>query len=85
MARREDLLARYKEFILDPDKWPRWPILPLIKRDGSHKTAIIYGDPGKNGDCLFVDGANMYTTADCWKSGVLKNVDAILAEGWEVD
>ena len=74
-----------REMILDPDSWPKWPILPLVRRGRDVSCAIIYGDPGKDGQVLFVEGANMYTGKDSWKNGVLRQVDDVLADGWVVD
>jgi hypothetical protein len=33
MSASVEAISRDRAFILDPDKWPKWPVLPLMRRD----------------------------------------------------
>jgi hypothetical protein len=73
--------------IEDPNSWPLWPILPLIKRDGSMSIGFLYGDPVPG--AIYVWLGVMYNAADIVghkdKRLVYKDAKAIVADGWEVD
>jgi hypothetical protein len=75
-----------KEKILNPDRWPFWPKLPMIRHDQKPNVGIIYGDPS-NGEVMFVPGANVFsvTGIQIAKDGVKVNIDELLAQGWKVD
>ena len=72
-----------------PDTWPRWPFLPLIRRN---KAPNPFGVEG----LLYDDSANKFTVyyanlfmlpqnlAAC-ASKTYESYEAILADGWEVD
>lgn len=74
-----------RKFIADPNRWPNWPILPVVRyKDGVHETAIIV-EHGMSGDEFKIArGANMWDKTTM-KGFVTITIDEIVAEGWEVD
>jgi len=80
-----------RDWILDPNKWPNWPACPMVNRKagGAPNTALIMGDPTKMGDkwhVWFVPGGNIWRMdPEQIKKGSYEPLDAILADGWEVD
>lgn len=77
-----------REWILHPDKWPKWPVCPL-KRRSDHGSALVFGDPVRTDGIWtvwFVPGGNIWHMEDdTIKKGSFEPIDKILAEGWEVD
>jgi len=76
-----------KELILNPDKWSKWPMLPL-KRQASYSPdcGLIVGDP--IGDVVyFVPNVNIWhpDKEKIEKTGRNVRVDELLKEGWVVD
>ena len=75
------MTSKHKEFMESPDKWPRWPRLPLVNR----KT-------GKSG--FLVEGATSVFLANIWdevkslhdlESEKFDTFDDVVNAGWEVD
>lgn len=77
------------EMMQNPDSWPRWPFLPLIRRT---KGLRPFGEEG----LLYDDGANTFTVyfanlfmlpqnLESCTSKAYESYEAILADGWEVD
>lgn len=33
-----------EQFISDPNHWPRWPLLPLISKDGKQTPGLLFAD-----------------------------------------
>lgn len=74
-----------KQMILSPDDWPKWPFLPMIRRGENPGSGIIYGDP-KDDKVLFIPNVNLWRLSDeDMEQGSLRNIDELLAEGWQVD
>ena len=80
-----------REWLLNPDKWPKWPICPLkrVQSYDSPNTALVFGDPVRTDGIWtvwFVPGGNIWHIEDdTIKKGSWEPIDKILAEGWEVD
>lgn len=79
-----------REFLLDPNRWPQWPHLPM-KRIVNHdrEQGVIFGDPTKMGNdwCVwFVLGANLWHLKDdTYKQGQYEKIDDLLNAGWKID
>jgi hypothetical protein len=75
-----------REWILDPNRWPKWPLCPMKKR-GANECGVIVGDPDKNGKVFFVEGANIWHYDEDYSRahGRPVMVDDLLADGWVVD
>ena len=78
-----------KAFILDPDGWPTWPVCPLKRTRTS--MAVYEAQAGillSGGTTVYLvnmfDRAAMNSLHDqqCIE---YTNVDALLADGWQVD
>ena len=71
-----------KAMMLSPDKWPRWPVLPLKRSTnrGFPETGFI--TEGK----WIVYLTNLWEPnfSDCEKIGYA-DVDGLLSDGWVVD
>jgi hypothetical protein len=76
-----------REWLLQPNLWPKWPVCPLKKTDGS--CALVFGDPAKMGNTWhvwFVPNANIWHMDDeTIRKGSYEPLDKILADGWVVD
>lgn len=73
----------------NPNKWPRWPVLPLIRRVPSEDSTGFEGMLFDNPKVKFtVYHANIFEDLgrleSCPKE-VYDNFEAILAAGWRVD
>jgi hypothetical protein len=79
-----------KKFILNPSKWPNWPILPMKKSDGhgDNSYALLVeigaGDTWQrtlylNAVLFAVKGLNEY------EKKVYDSIDAMLNDGWIID
>ena len=77
------------EMMQNPDSWPRWPFLPLIRRT---KGLRPFGEEG----LLYDDNVNKFTVyfanlfmlpenLAAFASKTYESYEAILADGWEVD
>lgn len=77
------------EFIRNPDNWPRWPILPVVKRDSSRQIGIVahFSDDGTIGGLKywFYPGMNMFEFDASGKREELTDIDKFVGEGWRVD
>jgi hypothetical protein len=79
------------EFILNPNRWPRWPLLPVVKM-GDRTPGVIaeYGlNAGANGTPLlfFHEGQNVLTF-DTKAPGIRlerPDVEQLVSDGWVVD
>jgi hypothetical protein len=78
-------------FIMNPNKWPRWPFLPL-KRKGENglQVGYLYGDPvtsmGRLAAPLKIYGGNIFSPSpDDPVVGEYDSADALVAAGWRVD
>ena len=71
------------EMMLDPSRWPMWPILPLKrKQDGQRITAVLgIGPRGYQ----FFRGANMWADPQTWGEAEIRTPEGLIEEGWEVD
>jgi hypothetical protein len=71
-----------REFILDQDKWPKWPLLPVKRTDewgvipAGHPAVYIVNMWGMDDRPLSEQASKVYE---------YKDVDALLADGWVVD
>ena len=74
-----------KQMILSPDDWPKWPLLPMIKRGDDPACGVIVGDP--QGDYVwFVTPAYVFRITEAEINKVVRwHVDDLIADGWEVD
>ena len=85
----ETKTTKQLDMMQQPDTWPRWPFLPLIRRtkglkpfgeegllydDGEHKFTVYFAN-------LFMLPQNLATCA----SKTYESYEAIVADGWEVD
>ena len=71
----------------NPDAWPVWPFLPLIKNDGGDRlgtAGFIFNNPNVKFTVFF---GNVFMPPDlktCPKE-VYKSFEEILQAGWRVD
>ncbi|RPJ04008.1 MAG: hypothetical protein EHM36_11420 [Deltaproteobacteria bacterium] len=71
------------DLMIDPDKWPMWPFLPL-KRRQDNETGFLYS----SGDTFTVYHGNVFNppkNLDLATKDVYGSFKEILAAGWEVD
>ncbi len=86
----------HKAKILDPDSWTRWPILPMKRKIKGlecgvmfHSEAHEYAIAGKGKFIVYI--ANLFMLpkdAEGWAQLVkheYDTIEALLADGWEVD
>jgi hypothetical protein len=94
-------LNEERVFIQHPDNWPRWPLLPLKRYNANAKPGEFYMDCGFlidptcykqaeakmitvfKGDIWSLDAIVKIVDIPVWKS--YPTIDAILADGWQVD
>ena len=69
-----------KEFMESPDKWPRWPQLPLVNRKTDKSGFIIEGSTS-----VFL--GNIWDDLDfhTMESIIYSSIEEIVDAGWEVD
>jgi hypothetical protein len=90
MATKKEHLTD-RDWLLQPDLWPKWPVCPLVNRKPEAKvtTGLVFGDPTKmdyTWHVWFVPGGNIWHMDDeTIKKGSYEPLDALLAAGWEVD
>ena len=68
----------------DPEKWPRWPYLPLKKR-GSLDLGVLCASRNPEGKMLFSPNANLYSDPKTWAESSWKTPEELVEEGWVVD
>lgn len=70
-------------FMGDPNRWPRWPILP-VKQRGTFKVGVML--EGDNGVAPIVYLTNMYAMdlTECEKME-FKTISELVDAGWRVD
>lgn len=80
----------HKQMILNPERWPRFPVLPLTRPDKSEPFEKELG-------LIFQDNLNMVVLGNClmlpstayelnrMETIVYDTVDELLADGWTVD
>lgn len=82
------------EMIGDPDRWPRWPVLPVKRRVGGDSVmGIVFADADLRDRHPAVYELNMYhiegTVAECKAKAKAKHeyasIDALVTDGWVVD
>jgi hypothetical protein len=84
------------EFIKDPERWPPWPFVPLVKRVGGRlpnaedRTAgvLFYGDPPPPYVVHYVLVALLPDTKaefDALPKTEYPTAEALVADGWQVD
>lgn len=77
-------MERDREFILRPDDWPIWPILPLKRfRDGQAEHGFFGGDVSPTGPATVWIG-NMFELSSA-EAREYPSLDAVLDDGWTVD
>lgn len=75
----------YIQKILHTDEWPRWPILPLVRRDGTKPEVAVLIDTHKG--ALLYEGVNMFSL---WRElsnhePLTLTPEQIYDRGWRVD
>jgi hypothetical protein len=88
---------RSKEFMLDPNQWPNWPVLPVKRYDGTKPSgfpecAVMVACEGL---LTTVFMANMYGLVGESVGAMIRDlevkrveyadIDALLDDGWRVD
>lgn len=84
---------KHKEMVEDPERWPRWPLLPVKKRESFLESGYLVACEGRMTTVVL---GNMYGVPKQVKclgdffSGILPvkvydSVDAMLDDGWIVD
>jgi len=76
-----------KNFILDPTRWPNWPILPMKNID-RQECGVMRAVQGELGTTIYL--INMWEIKKDidWVKVPKKtylDIDALLADGWEID
>lgn len=76
-------------------KWPRWPILPMKKRNpsgGFPDLGFLHADNARDADGVKLYGTDIHSFAEMTieqRKAVavteFATVDALLAAGWEID
>ena len=71
----------------DPNRWPVWPQLPLIKRDGSHEAGRLFnGSLSDDTVSPVVYLGLIYTPITTRTEKVeYESLEAVFADGWRVD
>lgn len=77
-----------KEMILSPSRWPCWPLLPLKRRtrDANDPECGFICATNQASKRVFL--GNIFTAKGDMKSTKFldySDVDALLADGWQVD
>ena len=74
---------RDRELFFAADKWARFPVLPLIRKDGVNKRPelgfVLHGNVTK------VYCGNMFADIKSLKTVEYPSVDALLNDGWRVN
>jgi len=80
-----------KEFIMCPELWPRWPVLPIKRFDEKNReleVGVMRAVKGEIGTTVYLIGMYGITKDTDWKTVpklVYEDVDKLLADGWIVD
>ncbi len=77
---------RHRSMMLNPERWPAWPYLPLKRRTKAGiRTAVLVAAPRDGRTVAFVVG-NIFMVDQVTLDGVEKRtVESVLADGWVVD
>lgn len=71
------------EFIGDPDKWPKWPLLPLVNGE---KIAVLTFD---GEEFVMYHGVNLWkfdgTKTKEYDSTIFTSAEQVYNAGWRVD
>ena len=73
----------------DPDRWPTWPRLPLVKRDGSHAVGFLLNTvlEGAHTDPTVYIGNLFNARLDVETCPCIQyaSFEALYDDGWRVD
>lgn len=76
-----------REFILDPLKWPCWPLLPVKRRNNKledYNLGTMVADGSFTVYHEYLDNMKLNNYKNGTRSEY-KTVDELLADGWRVD
>lgn len=79
----------HREMILHPRRWPKWPFLPLYRTKDGREGVIWAGEMRR--DHIVVRNVNLKNLPKYvkdWakiKGRIYENVEALLADDWEVN
>lgn len=69
----------------DPDRWPNWPVLPVIRRQAGQGTEVaVVSEIGTTGRLYIRRGANLFDRSN-WPDPEEATAEDIIQEGWTVD
>lgn len=73
--------------ISHPERWPRWPLLPLKRRTakGEWELGTLVGAPEVGFEVVLADMYTFRLSAAKLKSIEYDNANDVLADGWLVD
>ena len=69
-----------KDFMENPDKWPRWPQLPVVHRETKRSGFMLEGYVE-----VFLGNIWEKPNFDTMESEVFDSFDEVVEAGWEVD
>ncbi len=79
-----------KAFFLNKAKWPRYPMLPVIKRTilkDRYDVGVIFAEDSKDGE-ITIYRANIFAPRnEIRRAPILKfkSIDEMFDSGWEID
>lgn len=86
IEREAALRAKERMFVVTPDEWPRWPILPLVMRNSSDPNDVGFLFAGEESRVYVgnIYGLNAETDLSTYKRIDYASFDDLL-EIWRVD
>lgn len=87
------LMPMDRTMMLNPEGWPRYPLLPLKRSDPAESHRLEYGTLYRGtgfivylvGIYAIPAGRRLPDVLEPYKAMVYSNVDAVLDDGWRVD
>lgn len=80
-------MSQDKQMILNPDRWPQWPCLPLKRygKDRDVEIGVLTHDDDYVRGVYVVSMTNLFSNTPPAEFKTYNNVDELLVDGWEVD
>lgn len=77
-------MTRDLDMLKDPDNWPNWPVLPVVRRQKGQTETAVVSEIGTTGRLYIRRGANLFDRAN-WPGPEEVTAEQVIEEGWEVD